>query len=417
MLTLDLRTALLSHVSTDATCALVMSVLWWQNRNRYSGLGLWLADSGLKILGLGLVLQRGHIPDLLSIAVSNTLIIASAVALLEGLRRFFGNPGRQWHNAGLLAVFFLVHAWFSVVHDDLTLRTINISFAIIMMALQVGFAFLKCEKPKDLTPVALGGAGVMTGFCLVSLLRILLILGGYRLEGDYFHAHPLESWFSLSYQILTILQTFTLFLLVNRRLLLEVSVQEEKFSKAFRASPFPILLTKLSDGTILEANEAFARFSGVPAGDAIGCTTTGLGLWANEADRRALVERLISNKAVQGFEAEFRARSGKHLTGLMSAELLLIDQIPCLLACIADITPRKVLEQEREVLIADLQAAAAKVKTLSGILPICSSCKRIRDEAGHWERVEEYVKNRSHADFSHSICPECTRRLYGNLAD
>jgi len=70
------------------------------------------------------------------------------------------------------------------------------------------------------------------------------------------------------------------------------------------------------------------------------------------------------------------------------------------------------MEQERQRLISDLQAALAKVKVLSGLLPICASCKNIRDEEGYWHRVEEYVSDHSEADFSHSVCPQCARQLY-----
>ena len=71
---------------------------------------------------------------------------------------------------------------------------------------------------------------------------------------------------------------------------------------------------------------------------------------------------------------------------------------------------------EREQLIAELRNALASVQTLSGLLPICSSCKRIRDDHGAWERLETYVGQRSSAEFSHSICPECAARLYPDVA-
>jgi len=77
---------------------------------------------------------------------------------------------------------------------------------------------------------------------------------------------------------------------------------------------------------------------------------------------------------------------------------------------------RKRLILDRERLVGELQAALAEVKTLHGIIPICSSCKRIRDDAGAWQQVEEYVRERSDAEFSHGVCPACARKLYGNLA-
>jgi PAS domain S-box-containing protein len=78
------------------------------------------------------------------------------------------------------------------------------------------------------------------------------------------------------------------------------------------------------------------------------------------------------------------------------------------------ITDRKTVEQEREELIAKLQQALSDVKTLSGMLPICASCKRIRDDRGYWNQIETYIKKHSTAEFSHSLCPECVETLYGN---
>ncbi len=79
---------------------------------------------------------------------------------------------------------------------------------------------------------------------------------------------------------------------------------------------------------------------------------------------------------------------------------------------ITDITERKAAEAERERLIDELQDALAKVKTLTGLLPICSSCKKIRDDEGHWNHIENYISARSEADFSHGICPSCAAMLY-----
>ncbi len=80
-----------------------------------------------------------------------------------------------------------------------------------------------------------------------------------------------------------------------------------------------------------------------------------------------------------------------------------------------EIRERKHLEQTREDLIASLQSALKEVKTLSGFLPICSSCKKIRDDKGYWNQVEKYIGDRSRAQFSHSICPDCAEELYGEI--
>lgn len=73
---------------------------------------------------------------------------------------------------------------------------------------------------------------------------------------------------------------------------------------------------------------------------------------------------------------------------------------------------RREAERERERVIGELQEALAQVKTLKGLLPICANCKKIRDDQGYWRQIESYIKEHSHVDFSHSICPDCVKQLY-----
>lgn len=79
---------------------------------------------------------------------------------------------------------------------------------------------------------------------------------------------------------------------------------------------------------------------------------------------------------------------------------------------VRDITERKKNSRERERLITELKDALANIKTLSGLLPICSSCKKIRDDTGYWNQLEIYIEKHSEADFTHGICPDCARKLY-----
>jgi len=66
----------------------------------------------------------------------------------------------------------------------------------------------------------------------------------------------------------------------------------------------------------------------------------------------------------------------------------------------------------REKLINELQDALAKIRTLKGLIPICASCKKVRNDKGYWEQVEVYVRDHSEAEFTHGICPDCFQRLY-----
>ncbi|MFA6465192.1 MAG: hypothetical protein WCT30_05505 [Desulfurivibrionaceae bacterium] len=82
-----------------------------------------------------------------------------------------------------------------------------------------------------------------------------------------------------------------------------------------------------------------------------------------------------------------------------------------------EIEERKRTEAEKEQLIVQLQKAMQDVKVLSGFLPICASCKKIRDDTGYWRQIEEYISKHSTALFSHGICPDCTKKLYPEFHD
>jgi hypothetical protein len=64
-----------------------------------------------------------------------------------------------------------------------------------------------------------------------------------------------------------------------------------------------------------------------------------------------------------------------------------------------------------------IQEAVARIKVLSGLLPICAACKKIRDDQGYWEQIEVYIRQHSEAQFSHGICPSCIRKMYPEYAE
>lgn len=109
-------------------------------------------------------------------------------------------------------------------------------------------------------------------------------------------------------------------------------------------------------------------------------------------------------------------------TALVDASLLTLIVIPTLYMFLfrpmrTHMEERKKIEDRQKKLIGDLRDAMEKVKILSGLLPICASCKKIRDEKGAWNSLERYISERSDAEFTHSICPECEERLYPEMSE
>ena len=87
------------------------------------------------------------------------------------------------------------------------------------------------------------------------------------------------------------------------------------------------------------------------------------------------------------------------------------------LVVVREVTAQKTLDAERMRLIAELQDALGKVSQLEGMLPICANCRKVRDDKGYWDRIEDYVGRVSSVEFTHGICPDCSDRLYPELSD
>lgn len=75
-----------------------------------------------------------------------------------------------------------------------------------------------------------------------------------------------------------------------------------------------------------------------------------------------------------------------------------------------DITARKRAEEAQQIMVRELQAALDEVKTLQGLVTVCATCRRVRNDAGSWQQIESYVREHSQAEFSHGLCPDCARK-------
>ena len=112
------------------------------------------------------------------------------------------------------------------------------------------------------------------------------------------------------------------------------------------------------------------------------------------------------------FETVHQRKDGSSIPTDVTARRITWENKPAMMSICRDITERKHAEGIREQLIFELKDALGKVKKLSGFLPICAYCKKIRDDKGYWKQIENYIRDHSEAEFSHSICQECAKKYY-----
>jgi PAS domain S-box-containing protein len=154
--------------------------------------------------------------------------------------------------------------------------------------------------------------------------------------------------------------------ITERRLAEEALRQsEERFSKAFQASPLALTITSLKTSRLLEVNETFCRMSGYTREEAVGHTTPELGLWVRDSDREEEVAMVSERGRVRNLEYRFRLKDGTERIGLLSAERIEIGGEPCALTVIQDITEQKRAEAERDQVLEREKALRAKAEEAS----------------------------------------------------
>jgi PAS domain S-box-containing protein len=185
---------------------------------------------------------------------------------------------------------------------------------------------------------------------------------------------------------------------------------ETLYAMLFEHSLDGIMLTA-PDGRILDANPSACRILGRTREQILREGRDGL-MDVSDPRLAALIEQ---RKATGRAHGELRARrTDGSLFAVEISSVVFSDATGEARTCIImrDVSERRAAEAERERLIAEMQHALASVKCLSGLLPICAACRKIRDKQGFWHDLEIYIRQHSEAEFTHGICPDCRRRLY-----
>ena len=130
---------------------------------------------------------------------------------------------------------------------------------------------------------------------------------------------------------------------------------------------------------------------------------------------RQLLEEIIrENNEFRDFEVNYEAPGAGRRIMLLNARRVAREEQLILLA-VEDITARRTAEEERDKIHLAHKEALDKVKKLTGMLPICANCKKIRNDQGYWEQIEAYISEHSAVEFTHGLCPECATKLYPEI--
>jgi PAS domain S-box-containing protein len=231
--------------------------------------------------------------------------------------------------------------------------------------------------------------------------RIVAVVGVANKQSAYHHDDINQ---------LTLLMDAVWRMVELKRVGMALTASEKKYRMLYDSAIDAIFIADV-DGMIIDVNRTAHERLGYAREEMLALHVSRL----DPPDYAVQVGVRIEQLQQQGhltFESAHRRKDGTIMPVEINARIIDYDGRRAIFSIARDITDRKQAEQEREKLIAELQQALAEIKTLHGILPICSSCKKIRDDKGAWQHLETYISRHTEAEFTHGLCADCAKKLY-----
>ena len=311
---------------------------------------------------------------------------------------------------------------FPVCYDDAVGLTPfkKISEYIISGLLLVSAFFL--YKKKDLFE------NTIKIFLLISILLTVVseifftlyrsVYGIHNLLGHYF---KIISFYFVYYATIQtgLGKPFDL-LLRNLKIHEEDLRKQKEFSESLIETARVIVLVLNKDGKIIRVNKFAEEITGYKAGEIQGKSWADIFLRPRDrVSTKQMLQKTVEETDIYDTTSTLICKDG-HTIEVEWFDKRLCDKNGNAIGLICvghDVTEQRSMENQKEVLIRELQDALSRVKTLQKLLPICSKCKKIRDDEGYWSRIEEYFDKHADTQFSHGLCPDCAELLYPGLYD
>jgi PAS domain S-box-containing protein len=358
---LDMKTTMLMYAIVNIVCALVMAIVWYQNRKYFAGLSFWLADLVLQAAGALLIVLRGAVPDFVSMVVANTIILAGIIVIYIGLERFVGKKSSQIHNYILLAVFIAISTYFTLIQPSLEERSLVVSVMTVIFTFQCYWLLLHRVSPDTRRTTAFVGI-VFGGFTLVAAIRTIRFVIAPLQNNDFFKSGTFETLMIMLYIILAICLICGLISMVNRRLLGDVRAGAEQIrrerdrAEAYFDMAGTMLLAVDAKGKVSAINKKGCEILEYEEKDIIGRD------WFNiftpermRAEARSIFKRIMKGELehfeyVEGFAVLSKSSKEKLVRWHNSVIKNERGKIVGILRSGEDVTELRRMEEERKIL-------------------------------------------------------------------
>jgi PAS domain S-box-containing protein len=194
-----------------------------------------------------------------------------------------------------------------------------------------------------------------------------------------------------------------------------LSESEERYRRLFETAQDGILLLDAESGAITDANPFLIKMLGYAPEDLIGKRLWEVSAFTDRVASKSAFEELQKKGYIRYENLPLETKDGQSREVEFVSNVYLVNDKKVIQCNIRDITQRKWLEDDRQKLLSILQEAFAHIRELKGLLPICSYCKKIRNDKGYWQILEGFIIEHSDATFTHGICEDCAKIYFPKL--
>lgn len=200
---------------------------------------------------------------------------------------------------------------------------------------------------------------------------------------------------------------------ITERKRAESALQEsEQNLKDFLDKATDMIQSVAPDGSFLFVNSGWKELLGYDDSELSGLIFYDI-IHPDKRDHcKELFNKVLEGKEAHSVETVFVSRDGREITVEGNINVCFKEGLPlCTRGIFRNITERRKAEEEREILISELQLALKKIRTLKELIPVCAWCRNVRDDQGYWDQLENYIKEHAGVRFTHGICPECVKQI------